>query len=85
MPFFWVSSDQTDLFFTMADAMGLDTSGASNATPITGATASASATMPDTGGTGIEGSSAGTALLALSAAFLLSGALLLSRMLRRDT
>jgi alkaline phosphatase len=61
-------TDQTDPFFTMADAMSLDSSGA---------TASAPAAMADTGGGGLEGFPVGGLLVGLSGAALLSGVLLL--------
>jgi len=71
-------TDQTDLFYTMADAMGLDSSAA--------ASTATDPTMPETGGPEPEGFSREAALLWTSGAVLLAGSLLLTRWaLRRDT
>ncbi len=71
-------TDQTDLFYTMADAMGLDSSAA--------ASTATDPTMPETGGPEPEGFSREASLLWTSGAVLLVGGLLLTRWaLRRDT
>ena len=66
-------TDQTDLFYTMADAMGIDASGSS----------STAASMPDTGGPDIP---AANALAWVLGATLLSGGVLMARWtLRRNS
>lgn len=71
-------TDQTDLFYTMADAMGLDTSASATAS-------AATTTMPDTGGVSAGSLSVGTVSTIVGAGLLFAGGLVVFLRVRRQS